>query len=89
MVFIIEMLHLLTRMDDWNFVYGVPTAIKALLWIPIFTTVLAGIVLYFAVRAWSGESWSIWDRIHYSLISAAGLVFVWFFLYWNLLGFRY
>lgn len=88
-VFIIEMLHLLTRMDDWNFVYGVPTAIKALLWIPIFTTVLAGIVLYFAVRAWSGESWSIWDRIHYSLISAAGLVFVWFFLYWNLLGFRY
>ncbi|HEX5412653.1 MAG TPA: serine hydrolase domain-containing protein [Terriglobia bacterium] len=88
-IFIIEMLHLLTRMDDWNFVYGVPTVIKALLWIPIFSTVLAGIVLYLAVRAWSGKSGSLWDRVHYGLISAAGLAFVWFFLYWNLLGFRY
>lgn len=88
-VFIVEMLHLLTRMDDWNFVYGVPTAIKALLWIPILTTALAAVVLYFAVRAWSSQTWSAWDRLHYSVISAAGLVFVWFFVYWNLLGFRY
>lgn len=88
-VFTVEMLHLLTRMDDWNFVYGVPTAIKALLWIPILTTALASVVLYFAVRAWSSQMWSAWDRVHYSAISAAGLVFVWFFLYWNLLGFRY
>jgi CubicO group peptidase (beta-lactamase class C family) len=88
-VFIVEMLHLLTRMDDWNFVYGVPTAIKALLWIPILTSVLAVVVLYFAVRAWSSQSWPLWDRVHYSVISVASLVFVWFFAYWNLLGFRY
>lgn len=87
--FIVAMLHLLTRMDDWNFVYGVPTAIKALLWIPILTTLLAVVVLYFAVRAWSNQSWSVWERVHYSVISAAGLMFVWFFVYWNLLGFRY
>ena len=87
--FIVEMLHLLTRMDDWDFVYGVPASIKALLWIPIVTTVLTALVVWFAVRAWKGRLWSMWGRLHYSLTAAAGLAFVWFFAYWNLLGFHY
>ena len=87
--FIVEMLHLLTRMDDWDFVYGVPPAIKALLWIPILTTLLALVVLLFAVWAWRSRLWSVWDRLHYSVVAAAGLIFAWFFVYWNLLGFRY
>ena len=87
--FIVEMLHLLNRMDDWNFVYGVPPEIKALLWIPMVTAVVAGAVFCFAVWAWKRRSWSVWGRLHYSVIAAAALVFVWFFAYWNLLGFRY
>ena len=87
--FIVEMLHLLTRMDDWDFVYGVPPKIMALLWIPIVTTVLTGVVLFFALRAWRRRMWSKWGRVHYSLIAVAGLAFVWFFVYWNLLGFHY
>jgi len=87
--FIVEMLHLLTRMDDWDFVYGVPPGIKALLWIPIVTTLLASVVLLLAVWAWRSRLWSVWNRLHYSLVAAAGLIFVWFFVYWNLLGFHY
>ncbi|MEJ2009866.1 MAG: serine hydrolase, partial [Acidobacteriota bacterium] len=87
--FIVAMLHILTRMDDWDFVYGVPPNIKALLWIPMVTTVLAACVAGFAVWAWKKRSGSAWGRIHYSLIAAAALVFIWFFNYWNLLGFRY
>jgi CubicO group peptidase (beta-lactamase class C family) len=87
--FIVEMLHLLTKMDDWDFVYGVPVDIKALLWIPFVTTALAAAVSGFAVWAWKQRSWSVWGRIHYSATAAAALAFVWFFIYWNLLGFRY
>jgi CubicO group peptidase (beta-lactamase class C family) len=87
--FIVEMLHVLARMDGWDFVYGVPPAIKALLWIPIITTVLAAIVLCFAARAWKRQSWSVWGRVHYTVVAAAGLAFVWFFIYWNILGFHY
>ncbi len=83
------MLHLLNRMDDWDFVYGVPPDIKALLWIPTVTTVLAAVVVCFAIWAWRRRFWSLAGRIHYSVIAAAALVFVWFFAYWNLLGFRY
>ncbi len=86
--FVVEMLHLLTRTDDWDFVYGVPPDIKALLWIPIVTTALAAAVAGFALWAWNKRSWSVWGRIHYSLIAAAAAVFTWFFVYWNLLGFR-
>ena len=87
--FILEMLHLLARMDDWDFVYGVPPAIKALLWIPIATTLLGAAVAWFAARAWQKRSWSLWGRLHYSLVAAAALSFIWFFAYWNLLGFHY
>jgi CubicO group peptidase (beta-lactamase class C family) len=87
--FIVEMLHLIMRMDDWDFVYGVPVAIKALLWIPIVTTALTALAVWFAVRAWKRRLWCVWGRLHYGLIAAAGLAFVWFFVYWNLLGFRY
>jgi CubicO group peptidase (beta-lactamase class C family) len=87
--FIVQMLHLLTRMDDWDFVYGVPPEIKTLLLIPIVTTLLAAAVLGFAVWTWKSRSWSVWARLHYSTVAAAGLIFVWFFVYWNLLGFHY
>jgi hypothetical protein len=36
--FIVMMLHGLKQMDDWVFVYGVPSGIRALLWIPVITT---------------------------------------------------
>jgi CubicO group peptidase (beta-lactamase class C family) len=87
--FIVEMLHLLARIDGWDFVYGVPPAIKALLWIPIVTTLLAAAVVCFAVWAWKKRSWSVWGRLHYSVVTATALAFIWFFVYWNLLGFHY
>jgi CubicO group peptidase (beta-lactamase class C family) len=87
--FIVEMLHLLTRMDGWDFVYGVPPAIKALLWIPMVTTLLASVVLLFAVWVWRRRLWSVWSRLHYSAVATAALAFIWFFVYWNLLGFHY
>lgn len=87
--FVVEMLHLLVLMDDWDFVYGVPAEIKALLRIPLVTTALAAVVLCLAACAWKKRWWSVWGRVHYTVVAVAGLVFVWFFAYWNLLGFHY
>lgn len=87
--FIVELLHLLNGMDDWNFVYGVPAGIKALLWIPIITTVLASVVVWYAFRIWKDRWGPMCGRVHYSVIAGAAVMFVWFFVYWNLLGFLY
>jgi CubicO group peptidase (beta-lactamase class C family) len=44
--------------------------------------------LYFAWRAWREKYWGWLGRIHYTLVTLAGLVFIWLAIYWNWLGFR-
>lgn len=40
-----------------------------------------------AGQAWRSKYWGVLGRVHYTLVIFAGLVFVPFLLYWNLLGF--
>ncbi len=65
-----------------------PTWFVALLVIPVLTTVLSLALLVFAALAWKDRYWSLAGRLHYSVVTLAALVFVWFAEYWNLLGFR-
>jgi CubicO group peptidase (beta-lactamase class C family) len=65
-----------------------PSWFVALLVIPVLTTVLSLVLLVFAALAWKDRYWSLAGRLHYSVVTLAALVFVWFAEYWNLLGFR-
>jgi hypothetical protein len=49
---------------------------------------LALVLPYFAWRAWREKYWGWGSRIHYTLVTLAGLVFIWLAIYWNWLGFR-
>ncbi len=60
----------------------------ALLVLPIVTAVLSIVLLVLAILAWKNRYWSLVGRLHYSLVTLAGLVFVWLANYWNLLGFK-
>jgi len=73
----------------YEFAYGVPPFFVALLCIPLATTVMTVGLLIFTVLAWKNAYWSVMGRLHYSLITLAALVFIWFLDYWNLLGFRF
>jgi hypothetical protein len=63
-------------------------AVKALLVVPLLTTMMTIALPILGVRAWSG-SWSILGRMQYVLVTVAGVGFTWFLHYWNLLGFRF
>jgi TRAP-type C4-dicarboxylate transport system permease large subunit len=65
-----------------------PAYFVALLVIPLLTAVLIIGLLVFTVWAWKENYWSIFGRVHYTLITLAALVFTWFINYWNLLGWR-
>ncbi len=69
--------------------YGVPFLVKALLVIPIITTILAAALLFYGLLVWSRGYWSLVERLHYSLVAltCTGLV-IWCYN-WNLLGFLY
>ncbi|MBI1984148.1 MAG: beta-lactamase family protein, partial [Acidobacteria bacterium] len=69
--------------------YGMPRWLAALFVTPLLTTALAASLPVFAWRAWKNGYWSRKERIHFSIISLAALLFVPFLVYWNLLGFRF
>jgi CubicO group peptidase (beta-lactamase class C family) len=46
------------------------------------TTVFVGI-------AWKRGYWTVAGRIHYTLVTLAGLAFAWWFNYWNLIGWKF
>jgi hypothetical protein len=56
---------------------------------PIVGAVLGIGVLIFAFLAWKKKYWTVYGRLHYSLILLSGLVFLWLLNYWNLLGWKF
>ena len=69
--------------------YGVPLLIKALLVIPIITTILAAALLFYALLAWRRKYWGLLERWYYSLIALTCVALVIWSYQWNLLGFHY
>jgi CubicO group peptidase (beta-lactamase class C family) len=69
--------------------YGMPSWLGALFVIPLVTTGLTAALPVFTWLAWKRGYWSRKERIHYSFVSLAALLFVPFLFYWNLLGFRF
>jgi CubicO group peptidase (beta-lactamase class C family) len=67
----------------------IPAYFRALLVIPLMTSPLAVAMLVPAVLAWRRHTGSFLERLHYSLVTLAGLLFIWFAGSWNLLGFRF
>jgi hypothetical protein len=67
--------------------FGVPWGVKALLIVPLLTTALTAALPILGLRAWA-ESWSPLGRAQYALVTLAGVAYIWFLNYWNLLGFR-
>ena len=68
--------------------YAPSATVLALLALPLATTVLALGAVVAAVQAWRQQRWRLAARVHYSLVTVAGLAFTWWLNYWNLLGFR-
>lgn len=73
--------------SDW--MHTVPTGFIAGLALATSGAALAAPTPLLAALAWVRGWWSIPGRIHYSLASAAALVFAAQLHYWNLLGLRY
>lgn len=69
--------------------WGMPWYLAALLSVPFMITGLAGGLVFFAASVWRKRQWTLWGRLHYTLVSLAALVQTGLLLYWNLLGVRY
>lgn len=74
-------------------IYGLTSASRAILTLPLLGAVLAAGTLVMAGAAWMGWGasserpyWRLPGRVHYTLLAVAGVAFSWWLGCWNLLG---
>jgi len=87
MFFLIGMFS--TASDPMEFMFGVPSALKFLLILPILSAFLTIGALFFVYVGWKNKYWTFCGCLHYTLVVLASLFFLWFLAYWNLLGFHF
>ena len=75
--------------DFQEFFKGVPPAIGVLLALPVMAIPLAVLAAYHAVRAWRNGLGSFIGRLHFSLVTAGLVAFLFLLNNWYLLGWRY
>lgn len=63
--------------------------LPVLLVIPIITSICTLGVIIMNLKAKNDKYWTLFGRIHYTMITLSMLAFIWFLNYWNLLGFHY
>jgi len=72
-----------------NFAHTIPWYFPIILLFPIIASFLAIPVLLKAIKLWKTKEASVLNKIFYSLFALTGLFMVWFYYFWNILGFQY
>jgi hypothetical protein len=70
--------------DERKLVFGLPKEFLDALWIPIALIPLLLLQFVYASRAWVRGFWWPARRIHYTLLTVAGIAFVLWAFYWHL-----
>lgn len=87
--FLLGTILVLLLSNLYEFAYGLPPIITALLCIPILTANLTAILSVFMVVSWQDKRWSVLRRLYYLLFILCAWGFISFLSYWNLLGFEF
>ncbi len=89
-LFVLTLLGVLASVSNVKeLMAGVPPILKFSLVLPLLAAVLGIGVLIFTAMAWAKRYWTRCHRLHYTLVLLAGLAFLWFLNFWNLLGWRF
>lgn len=74
-------------LQNQSWVFSIPPGVSLVFIIPYIVIFLGIITIVMMVLAWKNKYWSIWGRVHYSLVALALSFFTWFVWFWNLVGF--
>lgn len=75
--------------NETNIMYGVTSSMKFLFTLPLISIPFLAVSIIFSFLSWKKKYWTGCSRIHYALIIAAGVVMLWVFQAWNLLGWKF
>ncbi len=72
-----------------GFGYGLTGIINLVQVIPFIGMFFLLIFLFYLIKSWLNRDVRIFRKVIYSFVSLAGIGFIWFLNYWNLLGWRF
>ncbi|MCQ8876978.1 beta-lactamase family protein [Pseudoalteromonas shioyasakiensis] len=86
--FVFLFITLSSGVDDM--VFKIPLGMKIALCFALLATAAVIVQLRYLLVVWQQKAFkNTLARVRYSLVTLSGLYMVWFFYYWNLLGFNY
>jgi hypothetical protein len=75
--------------DPDEIVFGLTPTIKILLAVTQVAAVLAALTVLGCLIAWRNRYWRFTGRLHYTVVALAGVLFIAWLHYWNLLTFGF
>lgn len=60
--------------------------LNGLIWLPWLIAILTAVSVLLLVPVWRERYWQLVERIYHTLLVMAGVAFIWFLVFWNLLG---
>ncbi len=74
--------------NPMQIIYGYPPILRAGMLLPLLSCVPLTGMVFSTFLAWKESTGNLTQRLHYTLVTLALLVFVWQLNYWHLLGWR-
>ncbi|MCX7974266.1 MAG: hypothetical protein N3B16_07150, partial [Candidatus Aminicenantes bacterium] len=87
LVFLLALIGLIS--NEASLLYGVTPIFKLLFALPVASIVFLFMAFIFCLVLWWRKCYTGCSRLHYSLILMAGIVMLWIFSIWNLLGWKF
>lgn len=90
--FISGLYFLLNYSDAFNAYYTqlhAPLQLILLLTIPVIASVFTVGTFICAIFVWKNKYWDLKNRLHYTMVLAALIIFMWWLNFWNLLGYNF
>jgi CubicO group peptidase (beta-lactamase class C family) len=75
--------------DPWGLASGQRTLLTILGGMSIVVVLLTGVTVTLTGMSWRRGWWSLIARMHYSLVAAVSIAFVWFLAFWNQIGWQW
>ncbi len=66
----------------------VPLTLSAVMTVPVIAVLLSAVAAAFVIPVWRRRYWSVWHRVHYTLVVIGLFMLVWWVNFWNLFVFR-
>ncbi len=85
LLFVISLVVIISQHQS-NLLFNIPGSFKMAILLPDLAAILTIGMVYHMIKCWTDGYWRLGRRIHYTLVSLAGVFMVWFYYYWNVYG---